>query len=500
MSRFVGKSTLAASLSLCAAAMLTPTSGTAAGGIPGVADMVVIPPPGAGLGDPVWPQLGNAGYDVLDQRLAFTFSDSLVRYTARTTMTVRAAARLESFDLDLLGPSVITVRVDGHPANWRTTSQGELVVTPHSAVEAGQRFRVRVDVRDRVTTLATLTTFPPGLLRRGEWVQMIAQPSGARRALALSDHPAQKAPATVVITAPSRFASVANGHLVRTVRQGRRTTRVFRENRRLAPELLQVGVGPFTVLRRPGPHGLAMRFAVPTEQARAITPQLRSFDRSIHWLERRLGRFPGNIAGAYAPPLGGELETQGLTLMQADQLMPKGFAANGVEGIVLHEVAHEWFGNSVSPRQWSDLWLNEGHAVYYETLWSARKTGGTLARSMRELYEEAGDSLFDYGPIAAPHPSAWKGVEADLRPYSNAAYTGGALALFALREEVGETTFRRIERTWVRRYDNSVADTADFIALASQIADRDLRTLLEAWLYGDQLPPMPGHANWHSTP
>ena len=453
-------------------------------------------PQETGIGDPVWPQLGNPGYDVVRQRLAFSFSDSLARYTARTALTGRATSRLTSFDLDLLGPEVVAVRVDGRPATWRTTAAGELVVSPREPVEPGSRFRVVADVRDRIATARTLEAFPPGLVREGDWVQMVAQPSGARRALAVSDHPAQKAPTTIAISAPTRWGSVANGRLVRTARHGQRTTRVFREDRRLATELLQVGVGPFTVLRRTGPHGLAMRFAVPTDRAAAIAPQLRSFDRSVRWLERRLGRFPGDVAGAYATPLGGNLETQGLTLLQADQLMPRSFRRNGVEGVVLHEVAHEWFGNSVSPRQWSDLWLNEGHAVYYERLWSSGQLGDGFSRRMRQSYEGLGASLHDHGPIAAPDPGTWRGAAADLRPYSDAAYEGGALTLFALRETVGDEVFGRIERAWVSRYDDSTAGTEDFIALASEVSGRDLRPMLEAWLYGDELPPMPGHPQW----
>lgn len=454
--------------------------------------------PDPGIGDTVWPQLGNAGYDVVRQRLAFDFSDSLARYTARTALTGRATAQLESFDLDLLGPDVTGVSVDGSRAAWRTTKEGELVVTPRRAIEAGDRFRVVVDVRAEVPTLRTITTFPPGLVRDGDWVQMIAQPSGARRALAVSDHPAQKAPTTIAITAPKRWGSVANGRLTRTTRHGRETTRVFRERRRLAPELLQVGVGPMTVIDRRGPHGLPMRFAVPSDQARAMTPQLRSFDRSVRWLERRLGRFPGDVAGAYVTPLGGELETQGLTLLAAEEMMPDGFAANGVEGIVLHEVAHEWFGNSVSPRQWSDLWLNEGHAVFYESLWSARQNGQPLARQMRSTYGEIGDALLDQGPVAAPDPRAWRGRAVDIRPYGSAAYEGGALALFALQEEVGRATFGEIEREWVRRFDDRVAGTQDFIDLASEVAGRDLRPFLESWLYADELPSMPGHPHWEA--
>ncbi|WP_328996541.1 M1 family aminopeptidase [Kribbella sp. NBC_01245] len=87
----------------------------------------------------------------------------------------------------------------------------------------------------------------------------------------------------------------------------------------------------------------------------------------------------------------------------------EGFEANGTDGVVLHELAHEWFGNSVSPERWADLWLYEGHAVYYQIEWSQRR-GTTMAESMRQSYTEVGNKLLDHGPIAQPNPAKWTGM------------------------------------------------------------------------------------------
>jgi len=478
---------------LTAAVAALALAGTALAAPPAVAG----PAAGAiGLGDKVWPELGNGGYDVVDQRLPLIFNDKLTDYTAGTTLVARATQPLDRFDLDLLGPEVTGVRVNGLRAHWKTTAQGELVITPARAIRRGARFVVQVDVRNKVADDTSATVFPPGLVRYQGFVEAMNQPSGARRILAVSDHPAQKAPATISITAPSQQNSIANGRLVSTVRTGKTTTRVFREDRKLATELLQIGVGPFTVLHRKGPHGMDLRYAVESAKLAAIEPQLTSFDESVRFLEQRLGRFPGVRAGAYINPGGGELETQGLTLMSSDAMTKEGFENNGTDGVVLHEVSHEWFGNSVSPQRWGDLWLNEGHAVFYENQWVEAKHLSTVTESMRHAYETLGNKLLVNGPIAAPDPATWPGEQAPLRPYSSAAYQGGALTLFALQEKVGPKTFNAIERAWVERYDNSTASTADFIALASQIAHQDLKPFLTSWLYATRLPAMPNHPDW----
>ncbi|MFF1823538.1 M1 family metallopeptidase [Kribbella sp. NPDC058245] len=453
-----------------------------------------------GVGDKVWPELGNGGYDVLDQRLDLRFAKGLASYTASTTLTARATQNLSSFDLDLLGPKVTGVRVNGVPTTWKTTPQGELVITPAKSLRKHLRFVVRVDVRNNLPQATEKDPFPPGLQRYGGWVQTVNQPSGARRIMAVSDHPAQKAPTTFSVTAPATLNSIANGKLISVRKHGDATTRVFREGRKIATELIQIGVGPFTVLHRTGPHGLPLRYAVPTAQLKEIEPQLASFDRSIRFMEQRLGRFPGTEAGAYVSALGGELETQGLTLMAADAMTKEGFENNGTAGVVLHEVSHEWFGNSVSPRRWADLWLNEGHAVFYTNQWSAAQHGWSVEKSMRHTYEEAGNDLLVNGPIANPDPSTWKGDAAPIRPYSSAAYQGGALTLYALQQTVGAKTFEAIERAWVHRYANSNAGTEDFIRLASTVAGRDLGPLLRSWLYSKTLPAMPGHPDWKVGP
>ena len=175
---------------------------------------------------------------------------------------------------------------------------------------------------------------------------------------------------------------------------------------------------------------------------------------------------------------------------------------------MVHELAHQWFGNSVAPYEWSDLLLNEGHASWYEFVygegqgfladdtvgWPDENGYDTLEELMRASYAHSDQWRHDYGPVARPSSPDFDTL------FSFNAYHGGALVLYALRQVVGAETFERIERAWAARYRDGVASTEDFIALASRVARRDLSGFLRAWVYDVKTPPMPGHEDWVVDP
>lgn len=164
---------------------------------------------------------------------------------------------------------------------------------------------------------------------------------------------------------------------------------------------------------------------------------------------------------------------------------------------MVHELAHQWFGNSVSPRTWSDLWLNEGHASWYEALYAEETAKQSLEQRMRAAYGASDAWRADGGPPAAPEPPTPGQKISLFRPV---VYDGSALVLYALRQEIGKEAFQSLERRWVSEHADSTATTADFTALASEIAGRDLTSFFAGWLYAEKTPPMPGHPDWRSRP
>jgi aminopeptidase N len=174
---------------------------------------------------------------------------------------------------------------------------------------------------------------------------------------------------------------------------------------------------------------------------------------------------------------------------------------------MVHELAHSWFGDDVSVERWSDLWLSEGHASWYEFLYAEEK--GFLEGDTENYPDENGYATF-VGLMKAvyAHGDEWRATDGPVAAPLNAAvlfnlnrYHGGALVLYALRQKIGTRAFpERIERAWVDGYGGRAASTDDFIALASKVSGRDLRSFLRAWLYGTTTPPMPGHPDWTTNP
>jgi aminopeptidase N len=448
-------------------------------------------PGSAGVGDRLFPLLGNGGYDVRHYLLDLRFARGLHRLEAAVTVVADATQALSRFDLDFDGNTVEAVTVDGLPAHWQRKG-GELIVSPASPIAAGAAFRVAVDYGGLVERQSG-DTYEPGWLGSGPELVLAPQPTAAHDIFPSSDHPSDKATFTVRLTVPRGLTAVANGDL--SSREAGRTETTWQYDLRepMATELVQVAVGNFVVLRRPGPHGVGLRDVVPAGRAHQLEPALRRTAAQLTWLEGLVGPYPFDVYGLLAADIRGGfgLETQTLTLLGADDLAFGPRAAT--DELMVHELAHQWFGDSVSPRSWSDLWLNEGHATWYQLLYASEHGGRDFERAMRRAYTEANVLRAKDGPVALP-----KGGPGVFDLFTDNVYAGGALVLYALRQEVGDPVFRAIERTWVAENRGRSVSTADFIEHASQIAERDLGPFLRAWLYGNTVPPMPGRPDWQA--
>ncbi|MEU8713210.1 M1 family metallopeptidase [Streptomyces sp. NPDC048663] len=451
------------------------------------------PSPGApGIGDPLMPLDGNGGYTVRRYTLDFDWRAPRTPFEAGATISATATQALSRFDLDFAGNTLHRVTVDGTPAT-AVRDGDELVVTPARPIPRGHAFAVRV----------TYTADPTQSRRRADAIQeygwvptadgtlLYAQPDGAKLVFPVDDHPSLRAPVTFRITTPAGIRAVANGRLVeRAARPGGRVRWTYDSEEPVAAQLIQLAIGKFTVLDSKGPRGLPVRDVVPdglvadTAADRALTAE------HLAWLEQRLGPYPfrryGVLVGDTDLPVA--LETQSLSVVPKDDLLGDRVDA---ERNLVHELTHHWTGDSVALRRWSDLWLSEGHARYYERLYSDEHGGVRMEDAMRDAYAQHDQWRHDDGAPAEPtEPTLFKVMR----------YDGSALVLYALRQKVGDETFDRIERSWVTRYRGRAAGTKDFVALASEVAGEDLTPFLTPWLYGPHTPPMPGHPDWQVDP
>ncbi|MFI1987735.1 M1 family metallopeptidase [Actinoplanes sp. NPDC020271] len=460
------------------------------------------PSPGsAGLGDRLYPLLGNGGYDVLDYDLHLRYPQKDPEQVVSGDVTITAVARqsLSRFNLDFGGGSAGRVSVDGRPAG-SSRDGDELTVTPSRPLRPGRAFRVTVTGFTAAPARAGSGS-PAGLVPTPDGTVLAGQPDSAHLVFPANDHPRDKATFTITLTAPAGWTGTAGGRLVSTTEHDGYVTSVYRESAPMATELVQLAVGDFVVERRAPVGGTAIRDVVPRRLAGTLLPAITGERRQLAWMAEQVGPYPFDGYGSLVidDDLGYALETQTLSLYGA-ALFTGPEATRGPS--MTHELAHQWFGDSVSPYSWSDVWLNEGHATWYEMLWS-EQTGGFpqyTGLADREAFFKAVYAAGDifrrrYGPVAAPldATTSWD-------VFNPNVYAGGALVLYALQQKLGAARFQQVERAWVTAYRGRSASTRDFVTLASRVARQDLRPFLTAWLDGATTPPMPNHPDWTVAP
>ncbi|MER8009860.1 M1 family metallopeptidase [Streptomyces sp. NPDC094149] len=454
------------------------------------------PPAPLGVGDRLFPYLGNPGYDVASYDLSFTYPGSNDKpLRAVTTIDAWTTRDLDRLNLDFAHGKVESVEVDGDPADFATAGE-DLVVTPEDPLQEGSWTRITV----RHTSDPTAPGGEDGgWVRTADGLAMANQADAAHLVFPCNDHPSDKAMFTIRITAPDGYTAVANGVPAGVDRVGRKTTWTYRTQHPMATELAQVSIGRSTVLRRQGPHGLPVRDVVPTKDVKALEPWLAKTPDQIAWMESKVGPYPFETYGLLMAEAstGFELETQTLSLFEKELFTEPAYPKWYIESIMVHELSHQWFGDSVSPRTWSDLWLNEGHATWYEELYAQETAQRPMETRMKAAYGASDRWRAAGGPPGAPKAPAPGQKISIFRPN---VYDGAALVLYALRQEIGKPAFERLERDWVRLHRDGTAGTADFEHLASRVSGRDLGAFFQAWLYGDKTPPMPGHPDWKSTP
>ncbi|MEV4638043.1 M1 family metallopeptidase [Actinoplanes sp. NPDC049548] len=460
------------------------------------------PSPGsAGLGDRLYPLLGNGGYDVQDYalRVRYPKKDPKQTVTGDVTITAVATQNLSRFNLDFGGDSVGKVRVNGHSTAF-SRSGDELVITPRHYLAKGKRFWVTIS-GFKATPIEANANSPAGFVTTRDGTIMAGQPDQSHQFFPSNDHPRDLATYTITLTAPVGWTAVANGRHLGDRRQGNYVSSTYRESRPMASELIQAAVGDFVVHDRTAAAGVPIRDVVPRRLADTLLPKADVERSQVSWMVGKVGRYPFENYGSLVidADLGFALETQSLSLYDTGLFAAPAFVLNPV---MTHELAHQWFGDSVAPWSWSDVWQNEGHATWYELTY-ADETGvlkqytgsATLEDYFKRVYARGDQYRHDYGPVARPAGSAsiWD-------VFNPNVYDGGALALYALRQKIGATKFQLLERLWVSKYRGKSVSTDDFIHLASRVSGQDLQAFLTAWLYGTTTPPMPGHPDWTVTP
>jgi aminopeptidase N len=442
---------------------------------PEAADQVAPATPGApGLGDPYYPDAGNGGYDVDRYALDLTWDPDAGRMSGTATLSSTATQSLASLVLDVAGLDVSGVTVAGDAATAEAAGERELVVTPAAPIAEGSTFETVVTYQATPNQLPGPYPVSPGWFADGTDVYTVFEPDGAATLFPANDHPTDKAAYDLRITVPEGLEVAANGRLVETVPGEGTTTWVYEAPDPMASYLVQIAIADFEFRESTGPGGLPIRHAFDADVPDGL---LTSMDRTgdmIDYYDDLFGPFPFVAYGGLVidDALGLALETQTLSIFGVD--------AAGIEDVVAHELAHQWFGDSVSPATWQDIWLNEGFATYAEWLWVS-DAGGTSIDDLVAHWWGTGSYELPPGEPGA-----------DLM-FDASVYIRGGITLHVLRRTVGDEDFFTLMRTWVERHGGGSATSADFEALAAEVSGEDLTELFDAWL---RAPAMPALDDW----
>ena len=447
----------------------------------------------SGIGDAYLPQAGNGGYDTLHYEVALTYEPEIGYLSAVTLIEAEALQDLGAFNLDLLGLNVESAEVDGTPADFAREGQ-ELTIECPVVLEAGEAFSVEVAYFGVPEPLEAAGGYPTGWQSDGATAYTLDEPEGAATWYPVNDHPSDKATYTFRITVPKPYVATANGVLVATEDEGEEQTFVWEMRQPLANYLAAVAIGEFTVEEMVAPNGVAIRNYFDSELAEDAQEAFARTGEVLAYFSEVFGPYPFEAYGVVVPDVYTEaaMENQTLSLFGRDLLEGPMADATLGEIYLSHELAHQWFGDSVTLGKWQDIWLNEGFATYASWLWFEHDLGAQgLAMGVEDAQRRLGVEASS-PPTGAEIPPGDPGVT---KLFGVSVYHRGALTLHALRLTVGDDLFFSILREWVSRYRYGNATTEDFISLAQEKAGDlpgvDLTGLFDAWLFGETVPELP---------
>jgi len=436
------------------------------------------------MSEPYFPQRGNDGYLITHYDLGLVYRVSSNRLDGGAVLTATAAAGpepLREFALDLSSAlRVDRVMIDGARAR-HTHRADKLSITAPTPLAAGSHFKV--EVRYGGVPKPMNSRFGPlGWEQLTDGVLVASQPIGAPSWYPCDDRPDRKAAYSIAITAPSAYHVVANGMLISRKGGGSNTTWTYRQDEPMATYLATVQIGKYRseVLSS---RGIEQRLVVPPRFVSRAKTAFAKQPRMIEVFERFYGPYP--FAAGYTAVIADDdleipIEAQGMSIFGVNHLN----VAWENERLIAHELAHQWFGNSLTAIDWRDIWLHEGFAAYSEWLWSeasgqrsadehARRWHARLAKRPQNLV------LSDPGPAGM---------------FDDRVYKRGALTLHALRLTIGDFAFLRVLHQWTAAHRLRGVRTADFLELVQGgefpfMPQSD--GFFERWLDAPKLPPLP---------
>ncbi|WP_107767464.1 M1 family metallopeptidase [Nocardioides terrigena] len=430
--------------------------------------------------DSVYPGVGHPDVDALLYDLDLAWAPDQRTLTGTATLTFRAARDTPTFRLDLARPlEVASVTLDGDEAAYRHRGKDLVVRSP---ISEGDRHELVVEYAGKPrpvpapTTRGDFSTVGFTVTDRAE-VWTMQEPYGAYSWYPVNDQPSDKALYDISVSVPSPWTGIANGRLVSTESSDGPsgedlTTTRWQLDEPAASYLVTLAIGDYTHRSNTATSGLTVDYWIPRGLPGAYD-DLKVAAKAVDWIEQRLGPYPFTSLGLVLTDSQSAMETQTMITMGNTEYVRSA-------PVVVHEIVHQWYGDQVSPADWSDVWLNEGMTMLMQALYEADRGGydvGVQIAEWRGVDQQLRD---EYGP-----PGAY-----DRRQFGGSnIYYSPAVMWDELRRELGDEEFFEVARSWLTDQDNRSVTRQQVYDHWEAETGLELTRFFDAWITGRTTPP-----------
>ncbi|MEU2610589.1 M1 family metallopeptidase [Micromonospora sp. NPDC007271] len=428
------------------------------------------------VADPIYPARGTDGLDVLHYGLELDWAPPSKTLTGTATLRIRPTRDAPNLVLDFMPYQIDEVTLDG-AAVTGTVAKEKLTVAAPVVADKPVTLLVRYHGTPRTTPMPShrkdvenlgLTVSKEG----GLWTMQ--EPFGAFTWYPANDQPSDEALYDIQVTVPAGWSAIASGT---PVGQSGNTFR-YRSTDPAAAYLTTLAVGRYQKLTAKGPRGIPLTYWYRKGTDDKLLPYLKKSPEYLAWLEKKFGPYPFPSAGVVVVDSASAMETQQMVTM-GRKIENTRARRDRWGSDLLHEYAHQWFGNSVTPTTWQDLWLNEGWAQYAQDLHTKETRHLTDASLDRYLRDADATLRKKLGPPGKPNPKNFAEGNVYLCPEA---------MLHEIHKQLGDKKFFALARAWVQEQRNTQQDRASFIAFVNKQTGRDFTKLINTWLDAKTTP------------
>ncbi len=423
--------------------------------------------------DSVYPDVGDPSVDSLHYDLDLAWSPETRTLAGDATIELRSTGTGDHLQLDLGEPlDVSAVTLDGADVPFEHVGKNLLVSAP---VTEDERYvlEVRYSGTPEPTPAPTTrtdfntsgwTTTPDG----STWTMQ--EPYGAFTWYPVNDQPSDKAFYDISVTVPSPWVGIANGVMTDQTEDDGLTTTTWHLSKPASSYVVTLATGDYTRTTNTSQSGLEISYWVPSDRP-GLASGLESAAAGLDWLEALLGPYPFDSLGFLLVDSQSGMETQTLITLGATDYTTS-------EAVLVHEMAHQWYGDEVTPDDWRDVWMNEGMAMYLQGCWQAEDYGVPVDTVMDQYAEQEGRLRQEAGPPGAYDPTQFG---------NSNIYYGPALMWHELRKKIGDARFWKVVRAWPARDPESNASRDEYLGWLVRRTHVD-RSFFDKWLLSPTTP------------